>query len=154
MYLHRTVFSPSLLSAIFTTTLILQVSQWAPAHRTLEMAGKISPSCKWNGMFPFRSVATKKVEQLRRLSVCSGKFPPEPLFPFAFQPVEPESLAKWKASQENAVSSPKCWWLRRGALSSECGRLLKVNETRVLILSNTLKLDVQWQRKAVAKAIE
>ena len=66
-------------------------------HRTLEMAGKISPSCKWNGMFPFRSVATKKVEQLRRLSVCSGKFPLEPRVPFAFQPVEPEILAKWKA---------------------------------------------------------
>ena len=54
-------------------------------------------SCKWNGMFPFRSVATKKVEQLRRLSVCSGKFPLEPRVPFAFQPVEPEILAKWKA---------------------------------------------------------
>ena len=63
------------------------------------MAGKISPSCKWNGMFPFRSVATKKVEQLRRLSVCSGKFPLEPRVPFAFQPVEPEILAKWKALQ-------------------------------------------------------
>ena len=63
---HR--FSPSLLSAIFTTTLILQVSQWAPAHRTLEIAGKILSSCKWNGMFPFRSVATKKVEQLRKIS--------------------------------------------------------------------------------------
>ena len=61
------------------------------------MAGKISPSCKWNGMFPFRSVATKKVEQLRRLSVCSGKFPLEPRVPFAFHPVEPEILAKWKA---------------------------------------------------------
>ena len=74
----------------------LQVSQWAPPHRTLEMAGKISPSCKWNGMFPFRSVATKKVEQLRRLSVCSGKLPLEPRIPFAFQPVELEISAKWK----------------------------------------------------------
>ena len=63
------------------------------------MAGKISPSCKWNGMFPFRSVATKKVEQLRRLSVCSGKFPLETRVPFAFHPVEPEILAKWKAPQ-------------------------------------------------------
>ena len=63
------------------------------------MAGKISPLCKWNGMFLLRSVATKKVEQLRRLSVCSGKFPLEPRVPFAFQPVEPEILAKWKAPQ-------------------------------------------------------
>ena len=61
------------------------------------MAGKISPWCKWNDKFPFRSVATKKVEQLRRLPTCSGKFPLELHLPFAFQPVEPEILAKWKA---------------------------------------------------------
>ena len=51
-------------------------------------------------MLPFRSVATKKVEQLQRLSDCSGKFPLEPRVPFAFQPVELEILAKWKAPQE------------------------------------------------------
>ena len=74
------------------------------------MAGKISPSCKWNGMFPFRSVATKKVEQLRRLSVCSGKFPLEPRVPFAFHPVEPEILAKWKAPLVSPPSStPFCY---------------------------------------------
>ena len=71
------------------------------------MAGKISPSCKWNGMFPFRSVATKKVEQLRRLSVCSGKFRLETRVPFAFHPVEPEILAKWKAPQFLPVHAKK-----------------------------------------------
>ena len=43
--------------------------------------------CKWNG----------KVEYLQWSPVCSGKFPFEPLFTFAFQLVEPEILAKWKA---------------------------------------------------------
>lgn len=47
----------------------------------LEMAGTISPSCKWNSMFLLQSVATKKMEQLRRLSICSGKFPLEPPVP-------------------------------------------------------------------------
>ena len=47
--------------------------------------------CKWNGNF-------SGVEYIRRSSVCSGKSPFDPRVPFAFQPVEPDILAKWKAS--------------------------------------------------------
>ena len=38
--------------------------------------------CKWNGKFLFQSVGTERVEYLRRLSICSGKFPLELCVPF------------------------------------------------------------------------
>ena len=44
--------------------------------------------------FPFQPVAGTENQ---RPSVSSGKFPFEPRFPFAIQPVGPEILAKWKA---------------------------------------------------------
>ena len=46
----------------------------------------------------FQLAGTEKGENSRRLYICSGKFPFDPRVQFAFQPVEPEILAKRKAA--------------------------------------------------------
>ena len=56
--------------------------------------------------FLFQPAGTVKVEYLARLSVCSGKFSVEPPIPFAFKPVKPEILPKWKAALNSQRS---CW---------------------------------------------
>ena len=51
-------------------------------------------------------VGTEKVEYLRRSSVCSENFPFDPRVLFAFQLVEPEILAKWKAPEVTGTDKP------------------------------------------------
>ena len=94
---NNTVFSASLSAISAIAQVYREASERPPTNGHKKWREKISPLCKWNGMFPLRPVETEKVEHLGRLSVCSGKFPLEPRVPFAFQPVEPEILAKWKA---------------------------------------------------------
>ena len=56
--------------------------------------------------FLLQSVGTEKVEYLGRSSVCSENFPFDPRVPFAFQLVEPEILAKWKAPEVTGTDTP------------------------------------------------
>ena len=59
--------------------------------------------------FLFQPVGTEKGEFFRRSSAYSGKFPIELRVPFAFKPVEPEILPKWKAPQVSVLERCTIW---------------------------------------------